>query len=330
MRRNTNPPKKTASRSAPRSTWAANATSASEHRRTTALCGSMSLLTGTAIGAALMYIFDPDAGQRRRQAAMDAAGGAIGSASHSASDFYHSAADSVGHALQHLGENVSSGTRAAMASIPSASAASEAAHGLLGRAADSAAGYRDMASERAHGWIDSARSMIPQRRRPTDVSATSATALGLGALALGLGAMWLFDPSRGRARRAWIGQKANRVVNETGQFMNATGRHLRNRSKGVYHDASGYVTDAAESITDSQLAERVRATIGRLGDVASQIRVDASEGRIHLTGKCVTDIVNQILDAVRGTPGVRGIDNSLDVSDMYTMGDRPNSTKASA
>jgi len=288
----------------------------------------MSLITGAAVGAALMYAFDPEAGKRRREAAYDRASDALDSATHSASDFYHSAADTVGHALQHLGENVSSGTRSAMASLPSASDASDAAHGLLDRASGTAASYRNLASKRAQGWLDSARSMIPQRRRPTDVSATSAGAIGIGALALGLGAMWLFDPSRGRARRAWIGQKANRVVNETGQFMYATGRHLRNRSKGVYHDASGYVSDAAESITDSQLAERVRATIGRLGDVASEIRIAASEGRIQLTGKCVTDVMHQILDAVRGTPGVRGIDNSLDVSDMYTMRGTPNPTNS--
>jgi len=162
--------------------------------------------------------------------------------------------------------------------------------------------------------------MIPQRRRPTDVSGASASAMAFGALALGVGAMWLFDPNRGRARRAWIGQKATRFMNETGDFFYATGRHVANKSRGYAHDAGQAMSSAASAVTDSELAERVRSALGRLGDAASSIRADAMQGRIHLTGRCVTDVVNRILDAVRNTPGVQGIDNSLEVNDMYQSG----------
>jgi hypothetical protein len=78
---------------------------------------------------------------------------------------------------------------------------------------------------------------------PAAVSATAVSTLLAGA-----GAMWLFDPDRGRARRAWIGQKMTRVLHEVGDFARATGRHLRNKSKGYYHDGKSAVYDAAEAV----------------------------------------------------------------------------------
>src|SRR5439155_17215224 len=89
----------------------------------------------------------------------------------------------------------------------------------------------------------------PRLRRPTDTSATTAAADGLGLLALGRGAMWLMDPARGRGRRAWLGQKATRRLNETGDFMRATGRHLANKSKGYYYETRSAAECAMSSIT---------------------------------------------------------------------------------
>ena len=77
---------------------------------------------------------------------------------------------------------------------------------------------------------------------PAGVSATAVSTLLVGA-----GAMWFFDPDRGRARRAWIGQKLTRAMNEIGDFARATGRHLRNKSKGYYHEGKAAVCDAAQA-----------------------------------------------------------------------------------
>jgi hypothetical protein len=78
-------------------------------------------------------------------------------------------------------------------------------------------------------------------RRPTDIGATGAALGGLGLVALSVAATWLFDPDRGRGRRAWLAQKATRYLNETGDFMRATGRHLRNKTRGYYHESRSAV-----------------------------------------------------------------------------------------
>src|SRR5439155_978246 len=82
--------------------------------------------------------------------------------------------------------------------------------------------------------------------------ATVPTALGLLAgSGIGAAAMWLMDPARGRGRRAWLGQKATRLLNETGDFMRATGRHLANKSKGYYYETRSAAECAMQGITSA-------------------------------------------------------------------------------
>jgi hypothetical protein len=127
--------------------------------------------------------------------------------------------------------------------------------------------------EKASDWLDSAAEHLPsmpRRRRfarPTDVSAATAGLTGAGALLIGIGAMWLFDPQRGRGRRAWIGQKTTRVLNETGRFMRATGRHLANKSKGYYRETSKLASSASSSMAGGALGSggQARST----GDISS-------------------------------------------------------------
>jgi len=281
-------------------------------------CGGMSMTTGLlslagglGVGAAAMYLFDPEAGRARRQQAaecarnaMETGGTMLGSAAHTVSETAHSALDT------------------AREYVPTRKS--------LNRAADSA-------SESAHSWLDSARSYVPDvrsyvpsvhfGRQERGVSGTTASGAALGALALGLGAMWLFDPSRGRGRRAWIGQKLTRCLNETGQFMNATGRHLRNRMRGYAHEA-GSMLHLSGAGGDSTIAERVRAALGHLGLGGSSIGVRCSEGRVCLTGRCAADDVDRVLYATRGVIGVQGIDNNMEVGDMYSS--TPNASNLSA
>jgi hypothetical protein len=272
--------------------------------------GLLSLAGGLGVGAAMMYLFDPEAGRERRQHAADAARQAM-----------ESGGTMLGSAVHTVGETAQGALDSAREYVPSRKS--------LNRAADSA-------SESAHSWLDSARGYVPDvrsyvpsvhfGRQQRGVSGTTASAAALSALALGVGAMWLFDPNRGRGRRAWIGQKITRCLNETGQFMNATGRHLRNKARGYAHEAGSLAQSAIGS--DSAIAERVRAALGHLGVTGSSIGVRCSEGRVCLTGRCAADDVDRVLSTTRGVSGVRGIDNNMEVGDMYSS--TPNASNLSA
>jgi hypothetical protein len=56
--------------------------------------------------------------------------------------------------------------------------------------------------------------------------------------AIGAGAMYLFDPSQGRRRRALIRDKAAHAWNEAGDTVESKAHDLANRAQGVLHDAA--------------------------------------------------------------------------------------------
>jgi len=64
------------------------------------------------------------------------------------------------------------------------------------------------------------------------------TAGGLALVALGAGCAYLFDPDRGRARRAYLMDKSNSMMSEAGQFMRRTGKHLSNKLYGTAMEAT--------------------------------------------------------------------------------------------
>jgi hypothetical protein len=262
--------------------------------------GAFSLIAGTGIGAALMYLLDPEAGQERRATLRSAAT----HAAERSGDVLHNAWDMASETLSPLAERAAEMGASGMAAASSLGSslsehASDTAHGLHKGARRQMRSARDTAS----GWFghDEKHSYVPSAG--TAISA-------MGALALGVGAMYLLDPTDGARRRAWLGQKMTRCLNETGDFFRRTGRHLANRSRGMAHDTRAMFE--REDVTDRQLAERIRSRIGHLQQ-QSTVNVAALDGRVTITGRCMPADVDALLSMIQGTPGVSSIVNLLDV-----------------
>jgi hypothetical protein len=206
----------------------------------------MGIVGGAGLGAALMYLLDPNQGAERRHHLADVAGTAFEGTTHA----LRSGATTIGHKVADAGS-------ALYSNIPSAGDLGHTGRLFARRAGDAAESTRDTAGH----WFESARGMLPHRRhrREHNVSATTAGIGGLAALAIGVGAMWLFDPSKGRARRAWVGQKMTRCLNETGGFMRATGRHLGNKARGYYYEgksAAQHLTSRSGSVEPESSAQQ--------------------------------------------------------------------------
>jgi hypothetical protein len=275
---------------------------------------ALGIAAGAGIGAALMFLLDPEQGRRRRERLAEAAA----RAAHRTGELAHSAWDTTS-------EKAIEGAAALYAATPSRKEMRRGGRRLWGRTSDAVGSAAESTRDTAGGWLESARSYLPEmphrgRRRSHehDISATTAGAGAAGALLLGLGAMWLFDPDRGRGRRAWIGQKSNRLINETGRFMRATGRHLANKSKGYYHESRKAVGHAGHALSDTSVAESVRSALGRLGlKSASSVGVQCSEGCVTLTGRCVADDVDVIIGTARNTYGVNNVVNNMEVGTSF-------------
>jgi len=266
---------------------------------------ALGAISAAGIGAAVMYLMDPNQGSERRHHLAEVTGSALGTIGHKAAD--------AGSALYEQ--------------IPSGRDLADTGRLLGQRTADAAGSARDTAG----GWLESAREMLPSYRQMVpaslrgssrhsghSISATTAGISGLAALAIGVGAMWLLDPQRGRGRRAWLGQKTTRCLNETGSFMRATGRHLANKSRGYYHESRKAVGGAGRRLTDSSVAESIRSTLGRLGlRSSSSVGVECIGGCVTLTGRCVADDVDTVVRTTRETYGVNNVINNMEISDRF-------------
>jgi len=227
--------------------------------------GIAALVGGAVAGTLAMYLLDPEHGQDRRTRARETARRAMEHSGDIARDVYGKTSHALGDAWETVHDKVTETGAAAYKAIPSAQhlhdGLQNGGHRLMERARDAAgsAGSRvsdaaHVLSQTAHSLIDSARQRLTRRtphlERHSDYAMNPAGVTGavLGALALGAGAMWLFDPAKGRARRAWLGQKANRVVHEVGDFSAATGRHLRNKAKGYYCETASAVSNLATDV----------------------------------------------------------------------------------
>ena len=181
---------------------------------------ALGVAAGAGIGAALMFLLDPEQGRRRRERLAEAAA----LAAHRAGEVAHTAWDTTTDAA-------AGGAAALYAATPSAKEMRRGGRRLWGRTSDAVGSAAHRTRDTAGDWLESAKSYLPsmssmpsmphlggsrRRSHEHDVSTTTAGAGAAGALLLGLGAMWLLDPDRGRGRRAWIGQKTNRLLNETG------------------------------------------------------------------------------------------------------------------
>jgi hypothetical protein len=129
--------------------------------------------------------------------------------------------------------------------------------------------------------------------------------------ALGAGIMFLFDPSRGRRRRARLGEAAAHASHRTQAIAGLTARDVRHRLTGVAaRMLDRFVAEAAPD--DDVLVERVRARLGRLVSHPGAIEVVANAGTITLKGPVFDAEVDQLLRDVAAVEGVTAVEHKLE------------------
>lgn len=133
-------------------------------------------------------------------------------------------------------------------------------------------------------------------------------------LAGGVGAavMYLFDPDRGRRRRAQLRDQLTSAARRAGCRANLAARDLSHRARGLVAEAHSWLS-ADDHPSDRVLADRVRAAIGRAVSHPHAIQVDANDGRVTLGGPILADEVPSLLDCVSAVRGVGGVEDRLEV-----------------
>jgi uncharacterized membrane protein len=132
-----------------------------------------------------------------------------------------------------------------------------------------------------------------------------------GGIGLGAGIMYLWDPERGRRRRALLRDQVVSATSQLGGCVDTTWSDVRQRAQGLAAEASSLFTD--EQPDDRVLGERVRSKIGRYLSHPSAVEVAVHDGRVTLSGPILAREVDWLLDAVASVRGVTRVENRLEI-----------------
>jgi gas vesicle protein len=211
----------------------------------------LSLLAGIGVGSALMYLLDPEAGAQRRQKIADTTRGAVGQAG----EYFGDAGDYLSDAGQQfaqqargfvsrLGDNLSDQSEDAADTV--SDYRKRITEAFSGPARDYTPYLQDLQSrlqKKLGRGMKQARKTIKRNASSSNTSdyiapAVGYTAGGIALLALGAGMAYLFDPDRGRARRAYLMDKTTSIARDAGGVMRKTGKHLSNKMYGSAMEAT--------------------------------------------------------------------------------------------
>jgi uncharacterized membrane protein len=133
----------------------------------------------------------------------------------------------------------------------------------------------------------------------------------LGGILIGAGLMYLLDPDKGRRRRAVLRDQLSSLMRDLNTGLDTSVRDLRHRSYGVVAETRARFT--AHDAADPVVKARVRSKLGRVVSHPSSIHVVSQDGNVRLSGPVLAHEVEALLAAVRAVPGVRSVDNQLQV-----------------
>lgn len=130
-------------------------------------------------------------------------------------------------------------------------------------------------------------------------------------LTVGAGLMYLFDPDRGRARRARLRNQCLRAARDTECFIDKASRDLGNRVQGTLAELEGLFD--TRPVSDRVLVERVRSKLGRCIAHPHAVEVSSHAGNVVLCGRVLSHEVQDLVSTIRSVRGVMHVSNQLQV-----------------
>lgn len=219
------------------------------------LSTTLSMLGGAAVGAALMYLFDPEQGEKRRTVV----GGYTGDALKGTGGTLSMAASQLAEKAKELSQSLASGITTGAGAA--AAGASSAAAGAYNSAADRTASMFGRQRQTNDEWLGDVESKDHSMTAP--VAGLSA----VGGTLLAVGALYLLDPEK----RRMLMRSVNEVVRSTGQTFHSLGQQF-GRGGGQGQQQSGHMdyatSDDYVDYTSASDPEVGRST--QAGDVPPQ------------------------------------------------------------
>lgn len=135
------------------------------------------------------------------------------------------------------------------------------------------------------------------------------------AVACGAAAMYFFDPSSGRRRRAYVRDKAVASRHRVADYASTQAKRAADQARGAI---AGLRADwLAGDASDVQVAERVRAALGRLVSHPRDVDVSVEHGQVRLSGQIDETERQAVVDGVAALHGVHGVEDALGARTEY-------------
>ena len=133
------------------------------------------------------------------------------------------------------------------------------------------------------------------------------------AAAVGAGIAYLFDPDRGRTRRAMLADQAAARARDASETVKAKAEYQKGVAKGLIHE----VTDSLRTekvYDDATLLQKVRSEALGYWPDNGNVEVDITDGMVRVSGSVASEPDrDRLLDLIRDVDGVGMIDDRLHV-----------------
>jgi hypothetical protein len=128
-------------------------------------------------------------------------------------------------------------------------------------------------------------------------------------IGMGFALGYLFDPNRGKGRRAKLIDQTRARMRHVAHDVSAKARYEAGKARGLVHEV---FSEEAPPRTDAELLQKVRSEAvgptGNLGEI--EVRVD--EGTVVLVGPRIDPArEEELIDRIEKVAGVTGIRNEL-------------------
>lgn len=121
---------------------------------------------------------------------------------------------------------------------------------------------------------------------------------------------YLFDPDRGRSRRARLADQAAARVRDAKETAVAKAEYQQGVMKGAVHDLKEAVT-ADDEFSDETLLRKVESeAVGQLNGSTSDLVIDITNGRVRLSGSLDSlEERDRLIELISNVEGVADIDD---------------------
>jgi len=136
---------------------------------------------------------------------------------------------------------------------------------------------------------------------------------GIGATVAAAGA-YLFDPDRGRTRRAKLADQSAAAMRTARDKMMAKARYQQGVARGVAHKLTEPFQEPAE-IDDETLLQKIRSeAVGRWDGPKRDLEIDVRDGNVTVRGPADRDQAGELIRLVESVDGVRVVSDGMRVT----------------